>query len=106
LRAEEVDMTETSEDVKTEAPLCCGGGDFYGHEPFCDCGHVLAEEATRRRIALLEAALSEAADVLEAAAANAAGHTSAMPQDGLAYELLRACAQQARSALGKKADVP
>ena len=38
-------MADTSEEVNTAAPLCCGGGDFYGHESFCDCGHVLAEEA-------------------------------------------------------------
>jgi hypothetical protein len=27
------------------APACCGGGDFFGHEPFCDCGHVRWERA-------------------------------------------------------------
>lgn len=30
-------------------PPCCGGGDFFGHEPFCDCGHVVWEQ----RVAVL-----------------------------------------------------
>jgi hypothetical protein len=46
LRAKEDEMPDEQVKVETSAPPCCGGGDFYGHEPFCDCGHVLAEEAT------------------------------------------------------------
>jgi hypothetical protein len=49
-----------NEDVQTTAPRCCGGGDFYGHEPFCDCGHVLAEKATASYIDGLRAALKAA----------------------------------------------
>ena len=68
----------------------------------CGCAGPLHREDEVERgcqLAVLRTALSEAADVLEAAAANAAGHVSAMPQDPIAYELLRACAQQARAAL-------
>ena len=47
------------EQVTNEAPPCCGGGDFYGHEPYCDCGHVLAEKATAKYIEDLRTALAE-----------------------------------------------
>jgi len=50
-----------NEDVQSTEPACCGGGDFFGHEPYCDCGHVLAEKATADRLTKLEAVASAAA---------------------------------------------
>jgi len=49
------------ENVQVTAPECCGGGDFYGHEPFCDCGSVLAEREIAERMAKLEAVAAAAA---------------------------------------------
>jgi hypothetical protein len=48
-----------------EHPECCGGGSFYGHEPFCDVGHVKAERHIKSRLEALEMVASCAKDVID-----------------------------------------
>jgi len=56
-----------AENEKVDTELrCCGGGDFYGHQPYCDCGHVLAEKATAKYIDEMHAVLTDAVGALQA----------------------------------------
>ena len=48
-------MSET----ETHAPPeCCGGGDYFGHQTFCDVGHVRAEADLATRFKAAEYALT------------------------------------------------
>ncbi len=51
--------------IPTEHPECCGGGSFYGHESFCDVGHVRAGLHTKKRLEALEMIASCARDVVD-----------------------------------------
>ena len=48
-----------------EEPSCCGGGDFYGHESFCDYGHLAYELARARKDEAIELALLCAQDIVD-----------------------------------------
>ncbi|HEY5267561.1 MAG TPA: hypothetical protein VII94_00300 [Candidatus Saccharimonadales bacterium] len=46
-------------------PECCGGGNFYGHESFCDVGHVKAACHAKSKREALELVASFAKDVVD-----------------------------------------
>jgi hypothetical protein len=46
-------------------PECCGGGDFYGHESFCDCGHVAYEKDMLRKKEATDLVLLCAQDIVD-----------------------------------------
>lgn len=52
-------------DRETIHPDCCGGGSFYGHESFCDVGHVKAERHAKSKMEALEMIASCAKDVVD-----------------------------------------
>lgn len=89
----------TIQDQNDGAPECCGGGDYYGHEPYCDCGAVLAERA---RAEEFRAALARA-EVAEQALAAAGVERDEAVRDALARQrerdaaLVRAEAAEAAS---------
>lgn len=55
----------------SDSPTCCGGGNFYGHEPYCDCGRALDEKATAAHISKLEAVCRAAQHLFNDAASSA-----------------------------------
>ena len=60
-RLAESEAALTMGNAVTTEPRCCGGGDYYGDEPYCDF-----EKATAKHIAELESALARAREALEA----------------------------------------
>jgi len=51
--------------TQDEDVSCCGGGTFYGHESFCDCGHVAFEKERNRKDEAIELVLLCAQDIVD-----------------------------------------